>query len=252
MSPTPTDTNTVEDLDHESLARFLMDIFHRIVVHYGLWYTEVRHQMGTEMALETLQAASERSFGIQLKRLGKLLGFELRDGIPAALLEMPREKLLALIEGVSVNWLANDGVWFQAVEFEHGMHDAKRCNDSCWAHFSPFEAWSIRRLLQLPEKPGLEGLKAALRFRVYSQINTQSVVEESPDSFVFQMNECRVQAARRRKGLDDYPCQSGGIVEYTYFARAIDPRIRTECVACPPDPVPEEYFCAWRFTLKED
>jgi hypothetical protein len=71
------------------------------------------------------------------------------------------------------------------------------------------------------------------------------------NSVVFQMNDCRVQSARTRKGLEDYPCKSGGIVEYTYFARAIDDRIATECIGCPPDAHPKEWCCAWRFTLKD-
>ncbi len=109
-------------------------------------------------------------------------------------------------------------LWFQAVEFTKGMKDAKHCNDSCWAQFSPFEAWSIKRMLNLPENPGLEGLKKALQFRLYAFINEQSFAEETTDSFIFRMDQCRVQNARKRKGLDDYPCKSGGIVEYTTFA----------------------------------
>ncbi len=155
------------------------------------------------------------------------------------------------MEGSAINWLANDGVWFQAVEFEYGMNEAKRCNDSAWAQFSPLEAWSIKRMLELPEQAGLEGLKKALQFRLYAYINTQSFTEETENSFVFRMNECRVQVARKRKGLDDYPCKSGGLVEYTNFAEAIDSRIKTECICCPPDEHPEEYYCAWKFTLIE-
>ncbi len=97
----------------------------------------------------------------------------------------------------------------------------------------------------------MEGLKKALYFRMYSLINVQSIVDEGPESFVFQMNDCRVQSARKRKNLDDYPCKSAGLVEYAYFASAIDKRIETECIGCPPDDHPEDWFCAWRFTLKE-
>ena len=129
------------------------------------------------------------------------------------------------------------------------MADAKKCNDACWGQFSPFEAWSIKQFLNLPENAGLDGLKQALNFRIYARINEQSFVEEGPDRFVFQMNACRVQIARKRKGLDDYPCKSAGLVEYTYFARSIDPRIETECIGCPPDAHPSEWFCAWRFKL---
>ena len=240
----------IDDLDQVELVRFILDIIHRSVLHYGLWFTEVRHQMGTARALGVLKSAYERSMEIQMNRLSKVFGFELQDGLPKALLEMDRGGLKKLLEGFCTNWLANDGVWFQAVEFKDGMNDAKRCNDSCWGQFSPIEAWSIKRLLGLSERPGLAGLKQALGFRIYAQINTQSIVEEGPGSPVLQMNEGRAQSARKRKGLDDYPCKSAGLVEYTYFARSIDDRIQTECIGCPPDPHPNEWSCAWRFTLK--
>jgi hypothetical protein len=239
-----------KDLNNEDLAQYIANLFQRIVIHYSFWFTEVKHQLGMEKALTVLNEATTRGIKIQMNRLSKTLGFEMKNGLPAPLTNLSRESLLELMDSVSANWLVNDGVWFQAVEFAHGMNDAKRCNDSAWAQFSPFEAWSIKQFLDMPEHPGLDGLKKALGFRVYANINVQSIVDEGPASFVFQMNDCRVQSARKRKGLDDYPCKSGGLVEYTYFARSIDDRITTECIGCPPDGHPEEWFCAWRFALK--
>lgn len=241
--------DAVEDLNHEDTARLVLDMLHRIIIHYGIWFTEIKHQMGMERALEAMKSASEKSFSIQMKRLSKILDFQMKDDIPEFMLKMSKESLLELLDGVAVNWIANDGVWFQSVEFTSGMTDAKRCNDSSWAHFSPFEAWSIKRFLNFPDNPGIEGLKKALKFRLYARINTQSFIEEGPDSLILQMNDCRVQSARKRKGLDDYPCKSGGTVEYTYFARAIDDRIHTECIGCPPDEHPDEWYCAWRFKI---
>lgn len=243
---------SVEDLDHTETARYVVDLFHRIIIHHALWFSEVKHQMGMEKALEILKIAAKNSSEIQLKHLGRLLGFDLVDGIPQPLLAMEPEKLGRLREQVAKNWLVNDGVWFQAIEFSEGMNEAKRCNDSCWAHFSPYEAEMIRQQLQLGKNPGLDGLKRALAFRVYANINTQSIIDETEDGFVFRMNNCRVQSARKNRGLQDYPCKSAGLVEYSYFARAIDQRIVTECICCPPDPHPEGWFCAWRFSLKSD
>jgi hypothetical protein len=249
--PMTTSVETIDNLDQEQTARLVMDIMHRTIIHYALWFTEIRHQMGMEKALEALSAASEKSLGIQFKRLSKILGFDMQNGIPAPLLNMEKEDLLALLDGAAINWLANDGVWFQSVEFTNGMNDAKRCNDSCWAHFSPFEAWSIKRFLNLGKQPGLEGLKQALNFRVYARINVQSFEDDGPDAFIFRMNECRVQVARKKKNLPDYPCKSAGLVEYAYFASAVDSRIQTECIGCPPDAHPDDWYCAWRFSLKE-
>ncbi|MCF8298597.1 MAG: DUF6125 family protein [Saprospiraceae bacterium] len=240
---------TQEDLNKKETARLIIDYFHRTMMHHAMWFGEVQHQFGREKALEAMKDAYSKSYGIQMKRLSKVLGFEMEDDIPKPMLELTDETLQNLKENAAVNWLANDGVWFQTVEFSRNMHDAKRCNDSAWGQFSPFEAWSIKRYLNLPENSGLEGLKKALQFRLYATVNEQSIVEETENSFVFQMNNCRVQSARKRKGLDDYPCKSGGMIEYTTFAEAIDSRIKTECIACPPDAHPEEWFCAWRFYI---
>ena len=242
------------DLSKADRSKFILNMFNRIVVHYSLWFTEVRHQMGMEKALEVLEIATQRGLSIQMKKLADVLGFEQKDGIPDALLKMDEDTSTELMKVIAKNWLVNDGVWFQAVEFDRGMNDAKRCNDSCWAQFSPYEANSIKTFLNLGENSGLDGLKKALGFRMYSMINKQTIVDEvkegeTENSFEFQMNECRVQVARQRKDLDDYPCKSGGLVEYAYFARAIDERIKTECIACPPDDHPTDWYCAWRFSI---
>ncbi|MDD4566242.1 MAG: DUF6125 family protein [Eubacteriales bacterium] len=239
-----------EILRRKELAELAVDMMHRTMVHHIFWFKEVEHQMGFEKALDIMETAYEKSKAIQLNRLGKLLGFGVEDGIPEPMLNMSEENLNELIHGLALNWLAGDGVWFQSVESKYGMLDAKRCNDSCWAWFSPFEAWSIKRLLALPEQPGIEGLKKALELRLYAKINIQSCIDESPKSIIFQMNDCRVQSARKRKGMDDYPCKSAGMVEYSSFAEAIDSRIKTECIGCPPDKHPEEWFCAWRFYME--
>ena len=246
------ETSAEKACDRKETVKLIMDYLHRTVMHHAQWFTEVEHQLGREKAREALGVVLDRSLPIQLKRLSRTLGFELRDGLPAPLLDLPDEKLAKLQEAVAVNWLVNDGVWFQALEFTRGMNDAKRVNDTCWARFSPFEAWSCKRLLGLGDRPGLQGLARALGVRVYATVNRQSIRWESPSSLMFEMNDCRVQSARKRKGLDDYPCKSGGLIEYTSFAETIDPRIRTECIGCPPDDHPDGWYCAWRFTIQQE
>lgn len=245
------DNNDVQKLSSDARARLILDMFHRIVVHYALWFTEIRHQMGIGKALDTLQVVFQKSYQTQINRLSKILDFPMVDDIPEYLLTMPKETQIKLMKGIANNWVANDGIWFQEVEFTNGMVDAKRCNDTCWAHFSPFEARSIKHCLKISDMPGLAGLKTALKFRLYAMNNPFSIVDEGPNSFLYYMNACQVQAARKRKGLDDYPCNSAGIVEYSYFAATIDPRITTTCISCPPDEHPDDWYCAWRFDLSK-
>lgn len=241
--------------EKEKLLAMVTDAARRTMIHYGLWFSEAVNQFGLEQALKDERVAGDRALKFLMNRLSKSVGLELKDGLPAALADMDEERLTALLEGLSANWLAFDGVWFQSVEGRRpgqlGMDAAKRTNDTCWSKFAPYEASRIMALAGLPENGGLETLKTALGLRLYSRINKQEIVEETDNSFVFRMNVCRVQAARRRKGLADYPCKSGGTVEYTTFARTIDPRIKTECIGCPPDDHPDNWFCAWKFTLED-
>ncbi len=242
----------IDEIDQPLLVELVLDALRRTMVHYGFWFAEVEHQLGMERALKIEKTAWTGSSANQMRRLGKVLGFAVEeDGTPTRLRQMSRPQLLELLRNLGVNWLANDGIWFQAIEKEHGMVDAKRCNDSCWTRYSPYEAERIKELLGLPDDGGIPALKKALALRMYALINRQSIEDVDAGTIIFRMNECRVQRARQRKGLPDYPCKSVGLVEYPYFARTIDPRIRTECLGCPPDPHPAEWFCAWKFTLEK-
>ena len=243
--------NDKENLTKEEILKLTFDYFQRTMVHYAMWYSEVKEQLGTGKAVVIMEEAWKKSMAIQMKRLSKTLGFEMDGSYPKALLDMDIEALNNLKQSVAINWLANDGVWFQAVEFSETMIEAKACNDAAWSHFSPYEAIRIKSLLGLGENPGLEGLKKAFNYRLYSDVNKQSVANETDNSFDFYMNECRVQVARKRKGLDDYPCKSAGIIEYSTFAATIDSRIKTKVISCPPDKHPEEYYCGWHFYIEE-
>ena len=238
-----------EDLNKNEMSSFIIDLLHRTFVHHTLWFCEVEHQLGRPKAMELMEEAWGKIYPIQIKRLSEIFGFALEDGVPAVLLSRNKDELIKVMEDLGKNWLASDGIWFQTIESHYDIWEAKRCNDSCWARFSPLEASSIKKFLQLPEQAGLAGLKKALSFRVYGGINKQTFIDDTPDSIIFQMNECRVQLARQRKKMDDYPCKSGGLVEYRTFAEAIDSRLKMECIGCPPDQHPADWFCSWRFYL---
>lgn len=239
------------DEDKERLARAVIDAVRRMAVHYGLWFAGAVERFGIDKALEMEKEAGDRGTGILVERLCKLLGDENQGGLPASMLGLGPEKLAKLLEAMAANWLALDGVWFQAVETRESMVDAKAVNDGCWKYFSPLEASRIKEMRSLPEQGGLETLAKTFEHRLYGVLNEQEIFFEEDGALVMRMVKCRVQNARQRKGLPDYPCKSAGVVEYATFGETVDKRIVCECIACPPDPHPEGYFCAWRFRMKE-
>lgn len=240
------------DDETKRLADAVLESVRRMAVHYGLWFANAVNRFGIDDALAMEQEAGDRGTAILIERLCATLGTTTTDGLPAPLAAMQPEQLRALLNALAINWLVLDGVWFQAVEQREGMTAAKAVNDACWSSFSPLEAARIKAAQHVPEAGGLNALAAAFAHRLYAVINEQRVFFDDDGSLVLQMTKCRVQAARQRKGLADYPCKSGGVVEYTTFARTMDPRITCECIACPPDPHPADWSCAWRFRIGGD
>jgi hypothetical protein len=164
--------------------------------------------------------------------------------------ELSPEILRDMLTDFSKNWLAHDGLWFQAVEKQFGIDKAIELDREAWKDFTVIEAKRIMKRHQILENSGLEGLKKALGLRLYAFLNVQEIRNETDNSFEFYMIDCRVQSARRRKQMTLFPCKSVGVVEYSGFAKTIDPKIKTECIACPPDEsAGKEFYCGWRFSI---
>lgn len=167
-----------------------------------------------------------------------------------AVRSLTKEQLLELMELDAKNCVALDGVWFQSVERDLGMDEAMHHDQEAWKRFSPVEARRIKKFLGLSERPGLEGLAKALPFHIVDRANMCEVIEEE-GRVVNRVLNCRVQAARKRKGMEFHPCKLAAIHEYSCFASAIDDRIECRCLSCYPDVADETCSCSWEFTLKE-
>ncbi len=160
---------------------------------------------------------------------------------------MTREELLKLVRLFAKNWLAHDGCWFLAMEESRGLEAAIELDTVSWKRFAVAEARRIMKEFGIAENGGLKSLEKAMSFRLYAAINRQEIERINDHTLVFKMLECRVQKTRSEKKLPTFPCKSVGLVEFSQFAKTIDPGIQTRCLRCPPDPVIDQY-CVWEFT----
>ena len=162
---------------------------------------------------------------------------------------MGREDLLLALEMFAKNWLAHDGCWFLAAEERLDMETAIELDVRSWKRFASAEARRIMTTFNIPAGGGLEALERALSLRLYAVINSQRT-EWSDDRkrLHFFMDVCRVQEARRRKGLPDFPCKSVGIGRVRNLRFNDRSANSYVCLHCPPDAAPGQY-CGWEFTI---
>jgi hypothetical protein len=161
---------------------------------------------------------------------------------------LTREELEKLTEAYALSWLAHDGCWFLASEEKYGIDTAIELDKKAWERFAPVEAKRIMKVFNFEAGGGLKTLEKVLNHRMYSLINEQSFEWKDDNTLVFKMINCRVQNARKQKGLEPFPCKQVGIVEFTNFAKAVDERVQIKCISCPPDSV-KDYHCAWEFKI---
>lgn len=159
------------------------------------------------------------------------------------------EQMKDQLAELAKRWLAMDGLWFQAVETKFGIETAIELDKEAWKRFSPIEAGRIMAFLGIEPGGGLDALAECLQYRCYSYINEQEITRAADDRLILKMVKCRVQDARRRKNMTPFPCKDVGIIEYAEFARTIDPRIESRCIACPPDEMERDFWCGWEFTI---
>ncbi len=82
-----------------------------------------------------------------------------------------QEDVSQALTDAAKNWIAMDGLWFQAVEQAYGMDTALALDRGVWEQFAVIEAQRIKERLALPEKGGLDALEIALKNRLVSLIN---------------------------------------------------------------------------------
>ena len=163
--------------------------------------------------------------------------------------DLSKEQLKELVRIYARNYLAIDGVWFQSVERKEGMDEAMYHDCAAWRRYTEIEARRIKKFLGLPGHPGLDGLERAFSFRFSAFVNPCVECVREEGALLYRVVDCQVQSTRRRKGMPPHPCKQVGVVEYTYFAKAIDDRIECEAVSCYPDMTDDSCACCWRFTL---
>ncbi len=164
--------------------------------------------------------------------------------------ELSKDELIDVMFMHIRDIFACDGLYFLGIEEKFGNEAAVGIDEGVWRNMAKIEA---RRLVKVMGVSGedIPAFMQALRSSCWSldTENKEIVVED--DRGVFRNTMCRVQNKRADKGLSEFPCKGVRYGWMKEFAKQLNPKIKVNCLVCPPDKHPDDLWCEWEFVMED-
>lgn len=173
-----------------------------------------------------------------------------RDADIEFLKELPKEKLIDFLFMHIRDIFAVDGLYFLGIEKRFGTEPSVEIDQEVWEGMAVIEARRLKKTMGASGE-NIPSFMEALRSSCWSLDTEDKEIEIEEKRGVFRNRRCRVQSKRISKGLDLFPCKGVRYGWMRAFAKEFNPRIKVNCLVCPPDEHPDDLWCEWEFVLEE-
>ena len=163
--------------------------------------------------------------------------------------DLPIERLLDYFFLQIRNLWRVDGLYFLGIEDKFGTEAATKIDANVWQVMAKIEAKSLQRLFQIGGGISISIIMDLLQKSSWALDQPFKTIQVSADSAILTVDRCRTQETRQRKGLTEFPCKKVRFGYLQNFAQTLNPKVKVNCIICPPDKHPPNLWCRWEFRL---
>lgn len=162
--------------------------------------------------------------------------------------KLSRAQLIELLKTYGRFALTLDGLWFLGVERVQGTEEAIRMDEEVWRQFGKSEGKVLKKFLSLNTVSELEDIcRVYLLTPVFGNLGARAEIRR--DKCYLTVTDCHPQKARIKKSLGEFPCKKVGIAYFESLLSELNPKIKFDCVVCPPDEHPQDLWCEWEVSF---
>jgi hypothetical protein len=165
------------------------------------------------------------------------------------LVKLTKKELIDYCEMMANNWWNLQNNWMLNITQRYGSETAAEFDALVFGRQAEVQAWRLKKLFNLGDD--IQSMIKAVNLSTLLSNVEFEYVEVGEKHCRIRVISCSMQLARRDLGLPELPCKIAGMAANSRFALAINPKIKTTCIVCPPDKHPENLWCEWQFDLVE-
>jgi len=167
----------------------------------------------------------------------------------AMLVGMSADKLLDYFFLQIRNLWRVDGLYFLGIEKKFGTEAASEIDAGVWETMAGIEAKSLQKMFSVGENSEIATIMDLLQKSSWALDQPFKTITVSKEKAVLGIDRCRTQETRLSKGLDEFPCKKVRSGYLEKFAKTLNPKVKVNCIVCPPDKHPKDKWCKWEFVL---
>ena len=174
------------------------------------------------------------------------------DMLREELMELPKEKLVDMVDMWVRNYWTNQNYWIVFAERDFGEEAAARLDGEIWERTARAQAYRLKRLFEL--RDDIQSLCTVLKFSAAQWVNAGfewEFLDVQDMRLVFRVNKCPMGTYRKELNLPLFPCKIGSPPLYIAMAHAINEDFIVNCLHAHPDPPKENVMCEWEFILPD-
>ena len=165
------------------------------------------------------------------------------------LAKTPKEQLLDYLFLQIRNLWRVDGLYFLGIEKRFGTVAAAEIDAGVWEIMAQIEAKILQKMFKVGENSNIPTIIELLQKSSWALDQPFKTVSVNAKQATLRIVKCRTQDTRLSKGLGEFPCKPVRFGYLKKFAKTLNPKVKVECIVCPPDTHPEDSWCKWKFTV---